>query len=406
VKVALFADSFVYQDPAGNYFPLTDQFIRFIEKLSRHVGVLTVATRCTREEPAVKGLDPLLPNEQFRYQPLPFYRTREDFYKRLPLLAVPMWRILRSTVQECDVVLVRLRHSLAPFLYRLAGSERKPLALYWGGPPVVENTSLNYPGPSLKHRTARLLARMELRLNRRMAGEAAWNFFIDPHEHRLMGSPARTQFVVPTMVTTGQIVAAPGRRRAGPMRIVFAGKIYRPKGVFDLLEGIRLLRSQGEDVHLFYAGEGPDTGALRAEVLKAGLSECVTLLGNLLYQDLQATLRNGHVFALPSYAEGLPKVLWEAWAAGLAVVMSNVGSIGDHVVNGRTGLLVNPGEVNGLAHALGRLSRDEDLRWKLAQGGWEAARLHTWDQEIENIAHGLRRILTRPTAQAPTDRHP
>ena len=85
-------------------------------------------------------------------------------------------------------------------------------------------------------------------------------------------------------------------------------------------------------------------------------------------------------------------MLWEAWAAGLAIVTCPVGSMTRFVKDNENGLLIEPGSVDQLATALDRLFRDEELRASLAQSGIETAQLHTWEQQIGEIHTQLRNL--------------
>ncbi|HNY92292.1 MAG TPA: glycosyltransferase family 4 protein, partial [bacterium] len=78
--------------------------------------------------------------------------------------------------------------------------------------------------------------------------------------------------------------------------------------------------------------------------------------------------------ALPSYAEVFPLSLLEGYAAGLPVVSTRVGGIPDFVQEGENGLLVEPGDQEGLAAALTRLLTETPLRCRMAEANRRVAR--------------------------------
>jgi len=123
---------------------------------------------------------------------------------------------------------------------------------------------------------------------------------------------------------------------------------------------------------LVLVGDGP----LRAEL--EGLAASLGLGGVVLFAgyrpDPERFLAAIDVFVLPSGAEAMPLVIPEAWAAGLPVVATRVGGIPDMVEHGKTGLLVEPGDVDGLAVRVRQLLADRALARGLGRAGRELAR--------------------------------
>jgi glycosyltransferase involved in cell wall biosynthesis len=108
---------------------------------------------------------------------------------------------------------------------------------------------------------------------------------------------------------------------------------------------------------------------LRALAERLGVAGRVELAGHR--DDAKELMAAAAVVALPSHAEGLPMTLLEAMARGRAGVATAVGGTPEVVVDGETGLLVAPGDVDGLAAALERLLRDPGLRARLGRAGRE-----------------------------------
>jgi glycosyltransferase involved in cell wall biosynthesis len=113
-------------------------------------------------------------------------------------------------------------------------------------------------------------------------------------------------------------------------------------------------------------GGGPLEAALTAQVGALGIADAVHLLG--FRTDVSDLLPLFDVYVLPSRMEGLSLALLEAMAASLPVVVTRVGGNPEVVVDGVTGLLVEPGEPGPLAAALGALLDD---RCRIANGGRE-----------------------------------
>src|SRR5205807_1350030 len=153
---------------------------------------------------------------------------------------------------------------------------------------------------------------------------------------------ARAVRVIPSGVDIPPSVPEPDE----PPHVLFAGRLSREKGILELLRA-------AERLPLVVAGDGP----LRAQVPQA--------LGMVPHRELLRLYGRAAVVACPSHREGYGVVCAEAMAHGRPVVASAVGGLRDLVVDGETGLLVEPGDVAGLRSALERLLADPALRARL-----------------------------------------
>lgn len=161
-------------------------------------------------------------------------------------------------------------------------------------------------------------------------------------------------------------VAIPPERKvigatSSPPRILALGRIGDRKGTFDLIRAFAQVLPRFRDCILVCAGDGEiaRAAALAAEL---GIADSVQLPGWLSPEDTAAQLAAATIFALPSYAEGLPMALLEAMACGLAVVTTPVGGIPQVVQHHKNGLLVSPGDVPALAAEISRLLGEPNWR--------------------------------------------
>jgi glycosyltransferase involved in cell wall biosynthesis len=176
-------------------------------------------------------------------------------------------------------------------------------------------------------------------------------------------SPAVRATFVPTPVTI-----TPLQEGARPNLILFLGSLRADKGIFDLLDALSQLRAAVPDVRLVCAGEGDRTGVARyAERL--GIADAVKFTGWVGPSGKRALLESAAVYALPSYAEGMPVTLLEAMAAGVPVVASAVGGIPEVVVDGTSGFLAAPGDITTLQRLLRKLLLDRQLAARVGAAG-------------------------------------
>jgi glycosyltransferase involved in cell wall biosynthesis len=154
----------------------------------------------------------------------------------------------------------------------------------------------------------------------------------------------------------------------GPVVGIIA-RLSEVKGHAYLIQAMRLVRAQVPDAQLVIAGEGSLKKDLIALAGSLGLREHIFFLPNTA--DTRKLLSVMDVFALPSLHEGLGLALMEAMAAGVAVVGSDIGGIKSLIQHRHSGLLVAPGDAQGLAEAIVELLKDAQKRKLFAQSARE-----------------------------------
>ncbi len=120
----------------------------------------------------------------------------------------------------------------------------------------------------------------------------------------------------------------------------------------------------GPSLTLLLVGDGPTRREVEATVSQLGLADQVVFLGHRV--DAAQLVHAVDVSVVSSRWEGLPRTVLEAAAAGVPVVASNVGSVGDFIENEHTGLLVEPGDAAGMARSIISLGLNSALRSRLA----------------------------------------
>lgn len=149
-----------------------------------------------------------------------------------------------------------------------------------------------------------------------------------------------------------------------------------------LLETWREVSRSFAHCHLFIVGTGAKMVALEQWVAQKRVPR-VHFLG--YRRDVPEILRETDIATLVSKREGLPKYIMEAMAAGKPVVASNVRGNRDLVADGRTGLLVEPGDVPGLAKALATLISDRRLRVALGAAGREKIQAYSLEKVLREM---------------------
>jgi len=180
------------------------------------------------------------------------------------------------------------------------------------------------------------------------------------------GIPMRaTQEATPEETGDRPSGRADARRRVGlpaeGLLVLAVGNLYPVKDHATLLRALPSLPG----VQVAIAGRGEEEPNLRRLAAELDVEDRVHLLG--LRDDVDRLLAAADLFVQPSRSEGLPLAVLEAMGAGLPVVATRVGGMGEAIVEGETGLLVEPGQPDRLADALRTLLDDEALRRRMGQ---------------------------------------
>jgi glycosyltransferase involved in cell wall biosynthesis len=149
---------------------------------------------------------------------------------------------------------------------------------------------------------------------------------------------------------------------------VLVGRFQRIKGQAVFLEAAARLAPERENVVFLLVGDGRSRAGLEARAAESGLGERFRLLGRREdVPEVLAACDLGVVASLGS--EGFSRAAVEYMAAGLPVVATRVGALPEIVVEGETGLLVDPDDAPGLAGAMGRVLGDPELAARMGAAG-------------------------------------
>jgi glycosyltransferase involved in cell wall biosynthesis len=273
------------------------------------------------------------------------------------------WRAVRQ-IEDCiqdDGIELLHTHGYKADLYGYVAARRS-------GKPIVA-TCHNWVGGTAALGIYNHLDRMALK---RFHGLAAVS---DSVAQRLLNSG-----VAATKIRTiaNGIDVEPFERALPSPALNFDGnKVIGMVARLDLQKGFEyLLRAAHElcgafpGLKIVIAGEGPDRQAIENMIQRFGLQSSVILAGH--HSDMPGIYTAIDIFVLPSLNEGLPMTVLEAMAASKPVIATRVGAIPSVIKEGETGLLVDPGDADGLRDALARLLSDSDLCQRLGAAG------HDW----------------------------
>jgi glycosyltransferase involved in cell wall biosynthesis len=207
-----------------------------------------------------------------------------------------------------------------------------------------------------------------------------------------------------SLVSERDLDGSPAKRDwEGERTIISVGRLDEEKNPLLLADILARLRATDRRWRLVVCGEGPLEGALGERLAALGVADAAQLRGYLpLQEGLRDAYREAHVFLHVSRTEGLPQVLFEAFAAGLPVVATAVGGVAQAA--GGAALLVEPDDADAAADRLRELAADEGLRERLIEAGTARVRAHTMEAELRRAAAFLKDAHDQPVARTTTSR--
>lgn len=195
----------------------------------------------------------------------------------------------------------------------------------------------NWGGDSLPYFYG--LQRSLLKIAKKSVVTINGKFFNQPLHIRSFENPCVTKHEFETGAVIGN-----GKEFAGPLTLLFVGRLSREKGVDILIEMVKNIDGKGRIKELVLVGEG-DTELYKER--SAQLSFPVYFLGGLLRNQLNEWYAKAHLLILPSMSEGFPKVVAEAASFGCVPVVSDVFAVSQHIdkSNGLTFKSLDPIEM-------------------------------------------------------------
>jgi glycosyltransferase involved in cell wall biosynthesis len=226
--------------------------------------------------------------------------------------------------------------------------------------------------------------------------EAAWRLLAwrcpvvvvgDELERHYEHAPAVLNIAV-SLITAADVEAgarAAGRSYEAELTVLSVGRLDREKNPLLMADVLADLRETGPRWRLVVCGEGPIAADLTQKLDRMGLAADAEVHGYVpIDGGLLELYRSSHVFLHVSLTEGVPQVLFEAFASGVPVVATAVGGV--PAAAGDAALLVEPEDARAAADALRRIAEDPQLRGQLVREGLARARGHTLEAETARVA--------------------
>ena len=289
----------------------------------------------------------------------------------------PSIKVIKKVLSLADAVLIRASTPLLPFFKK---HWKKPIALM-----LVSDATLgleNLPQPGWRKRLimawASWYAKKELQLARKSLTIVNSQMLFDV----LKAKVKDLNLIQTTTLSTNDFVIREDSCKDPRIRLIFAGRISRIKGILDIIEAMANLRKEGYDLYFDLVGMVDKSSGILEEMEtlseKLGLNGLVNYLGyRTAGSQLLEEYRNSDVFVIASQAssEGFPRTLWEAMASSTPIVATAVSSIPAFtkgVVE-----LAEPKNVNDFTNKLRIVLSNTERRKEMIRDGRELAKSNT-----------------------------
>ncbi|MFA7575320.1 MAG: glycosyltransferase family 4 protein, partial [Arcobacteraceae bacterium] len=171
------------------------------------------------------------------------------------------------------------------------------------------------------------------------------------------------------------------KKRNEQIIFLFVGRLEKLKGLTYLIEAVNILKRENTEFVVWIIGEGNESVNFKNLVWKYNLEKYINFFGSKTNQDTVSYYVSSDVFILPSLKEGFPLTLLEAWAAGLPVIISDVGNVSEICRDKENALIIPPGNSQKITEAMKLLIDDEHLREKLGENGKELVeKKYSWEK--------------------------
>lgn len=147
---------------------------------------------------------------------------------------------------------------------------------------------------------------------------------------------------------------------------MFAGRVARDKGITELVEAFRRLKTDGYDVRLLIVGEHDESDPVDEVTMKEIRNDPGIYFTERWISDIRPYYCAADILVLPSYREGMPNVVIEACAMGKPAIVSDVNGSREIVLHGNNGLIVPPRDTGALHEAMKKLTADSSMRNTMA----------------------------------------
>jgi phosphatidylinositol alpha-1,6-mannosyltransferase len=338
----------------------------------------------------------------------------EQFAEHIRIIKVPVWNrnIHHSTSRELLMYAVQAlsqsikHHRARPYdfcfawstvpaggvalaLYRLV---TLPYAVWVSGPDI--------PGFERRYRVVYPFLSPIIRRVWRKANYVVAKCAGEIEMIHALDSTVNVRFI-PNGVDLAVFQPGPAIPDVGPLHVVCVARLIDRKGQHQLIKAVKRLTDSGIDVVLSLIGTGDSQRDYEAQARRLGIEDRVRFVGYVPREEINKHYSAAHVFALPSYNEGMSLAALEAMAAGLPLIVTRTGGTQELVEEGVNGYSFNWADVETLTNYLRILTKDRALARRMGASSRARAAFFGWDAIADRFFEVFKQITAASSSRAP-----
>lgn len=181
-------------------------------------------------------------------------------------------------------------------------------------------------------------------------------------------------------------------------QIATTARLVAWKGIAGIIRALAVVKKSFPEAALVIAGDGPEMNNLKQLASEQNVSGAVKFLGNISRAETWQLRKSSDVYVLNSTYEGLPHTVLTSFAAEIPTIATNISGTNEAVYHNKTGLLVEPGDDNGLAESIELLFNDKALADKLVKNGSLLLKeKFSWESHVKKLDSIFESILLKPS---------
>lgn len=176
--------------------------------------------------------------------------------------------------------------------------------------------------------------------------------------------------------------------------VLYVGRLISGKGIIDLVQSIPKI--DYNNFVLLVVGDGPEEKSLKEFTQKEKIENKVIFLGAKPFNEVLRIMKISDIFVNPSYNEGLPTTVLEAGSCGCGIVATDVGGTREIITHEKSGVLIEPKNINTMAKSIERLLKNEDERKNFSESAkQEVFEKFNWEKSVGSYIKEINLLLKK-----------